>query len=85
MVAHEFSEAHPPDFYGFTMLEPVRKLQSGRGHLSIPKLKQHYEEAFIYLFEGYPPSGWMAGCAPARTCVSYNLPAAVIADVMKAR
>ena len=41
--------------------------------------------AFINLFGGYPPAGWTAGHAPARTCFTYNLPAAVIADVMKAR
>ena len=57
VVAHEFLEAHPPDFYRFRILEPVRKLQSGRGNLSIAKLKQHYEEAFMNLFGGYPPSG----------------------------
>ena len=84
VVAHEFLEAHPPDFYRFRLLEPVRKLQSGRGNLSIAKLRQHYEEAFINLFEDYPPPGWTAGHVPARSCVSYNLPAAVIADVMKA-
>ena len=85
VVAHEFLEAHLPDFYRFRILEPVRKLQSGRGHLSVAKLRQHYEEAFINLFKDYPPPGWTAGRAPARACVSYNLPAAVIADVMKAR
>ena len=41
VVAHERLEAHPPDFYRFRILEPVRKLQSGRGNLSIAKLKQH--------------------------------------------
>ena len=30
VVAHEFLEAHPPDFYRFRLLEPVRKLQTGR-------------------------------------------------------
>ena len=85
VVAHEVLMAHPPDFYRFRLLEPVRKLQSGRGNLLIAKLKQHYEEAFVNLFGDYPPPGWMAGRAPATTCVSYNLPAAVIADVMKAR
>ena len=85
VVAHEFLEAHPPDFYRFRLLEPVRKLQSGGGNLSMAKLRQHYEEAFINLFEDYPPPGWTAGRAPARSCVSYNLPAAVLADVMKAR
>eukprot|EP00891_Asterochloris_glomerata_P007765 jgi/Astpho2/7765/Aster-07604 len=44
------------------------------------ELKQLYEEAFINLFEDYPPPGWMSGRAPARAYVSYNLPAAVIAD-----
>ena len=85
VVTHEFLVAHPPDFYRFRLLEPVRKLQSGRGNLSIAKLKQHYEEAFINLFGAYPPPGWMAGRAPVKTRVTYNLPAAVIADVMKAR
>ena len=85
MVAHEFLEAHPPDFRRLRLLEPIRKLQSGPGGLSLTKLKQYYEEAFINLFEDLPPPGWMAGRAPARTCVTYNLPAAVVADVMKAR
>ena len=85
MVAHEFLEAHPPDFRRLRLLEPIRKLQSGPGNLSLAKLKQYFEEAFINLFGDYPPPGWMAGRAPARTCVTYNLPAAVIADVMKAR
>eukprot|EP00891_Asterochloris_glomerata_P006779 jgi/Astpho2/6779/Aster-07224 len=31
------------------------------------------------------PAGWMADRAPAKARVSYDLPAAVIADVMKAR
>ena len=85
VVAHEFLEAHPPDFDRFRLLEPVRKLESGGGNLSIAKLRQQYEEAIINLFEDYPPPGWTAGRAPARSCVSYNLPAAVLADVMKAR
>ena len=85
VVRHELLEAHPPDFYRFRLLEPVRKLQSGGGNLLIAKLRQHYEEGFINLFGKYPPPGWTAGRAPARACVSYNLPAAVIADVMKAR
>ena len=85
VVAHQFLEAHPPDFYRFRLLEPVRKLQSGCGYLSVAKLKQLYEEAFINLFKDYPPPEWTSGRAPARACVSYNLPAAVIADVMKAR
>ena len=85
MVAHEFLGAHPPDFRRLRLLEPIRKLQSGPGNLSLAKLKQYFEEAFINLFGDYPPPGWMDGRAPARTCVTYNLPAAVIADVMKAR
>ena len=85
VVAHELLVAHPPDFYRLRLLEPVRKLQSGPGGLSLAKLKQHYEEAFINLFGGYLPAGWTAGRAPAGTCVTYNLPAAVIADVMKAK
>ena len=39
VVRHEFFEAHPPDFYRFRLLEPVRKLQSGHGHLSVAKLR----------------------------------------------
>ena len=39
VVRHEFLEAHPPDFYRFRLLEPVRKLQSGHGHLSVAKLR----------------------------------------------
>ena len=84
VVKHNFLEGHPPDFYRFRLLEPIRKLQSNR-MLTVPKLKQLYEEAFIDLFKDYPPPGWTSGRAPARACVSYNLPAAVIADVMKAR
>ena len=42
VVAHEFLEAHPPDFYRFRLLQPVRKLQTGRRNLSIAKLRQHY-------------------------------------------
>ena len=85
VVAHDSLNAHPPDFYRFRLLEAVRKLQSGRGHLSLAKLRQHYEEAFMDLFEDYPPPRWMAGRAPARACVNYHLPAAVIAGVWKAR
>ena len=85
VVAHQFLEAYPPDFYRFGLLEPVRKLQSGCGYLSVAKSKQLYEEAFINLFKDYPPPEWTSGRAPARACVSHNLPAAVIADVMKAR
>ena len=33
VVAHEFLEAHPPDFCRFRILEPVRTLQSGRAFL----------------------------------------------------
>ena len=85
VVAHEFLEAHPPDFYRFRVLEPVRKLQSGSGHLSVAKLKQYYEEAFINLFGDHPPSGWLADRAPPRAQVRYNLPPDVIASVMNAR
>eukprot|EP00891_Asterochloris_glomerata_P001634 jgi/Astpho2/1634/Aster-08270 len=80
VVAHQFLEAYPPDFYRFRLLEPVRKLQSGCGYLSVAKSKQLYEEAFINLFKDYPPPEWTSGRAPARACVSHNLPAAVIAD-----
>ena len=85
VVAHELLEAHPPDFHRFRLLKPVRKFQAGHGNLSIAKLKQHYEEAFMNLFGNYPPPGWTTGRAPARACVSYNLPAAVLADVMNVR
>ena len=85
VVAHEFHQAHPPDFYRFRVLEPVRKLQSGSGNLSVAKLKQHYEEAFINLFGNRPPSGWLADRAPAQAQIRYNLPPAVIASVMKAK
>ena len=37
------------------------------------------------LFREHVPPGWMAGRLPPRACVIYNLPAAVIAVVMKAR
>ena len=84
LVDHEFLEAHPPDFYRFRLLGPVRKL-SRRGNLSIAKLKQHYEEAFMDLFEQGPSFEWLADRAPARAQVRYDLPPAVIADVMKAR
>ena len=83
VVKHNFLEGHPPDFYRFRLLEPIRKLQSNR-MLTFPKLKQLYEEAFIDLFKDYLPPGWTSGRAPASACVSYNLPA-VVADVMKAR
>ena len=85
VVAHDFHQAHPPDFYRFRLLEPFRKLQSGSGNLSVAKLKQHYEEAFINMFGNRPPSGWLADRAPARAQVKYNLPPAVIASVMNAR
>ena len=85
VVPHQFLEAHPPDFRRLRLLEPIRKLQSGSGGLSLAKLRQHYEEAFINLFNDYPPPGWMAGLAPAKKCFTYDLPAAVLADVMKAR
>ena len=58
---------------------------SGPSMLTVPKLKHYYEEAFIALFGKRGPPGWMADRAPARASVSYNLSAAVIADVMKAR
>ena len=85
LVAHHFHQAHPPHFYRFRLLEPVRKLQSGSGNLSVAKLTQHYEEAFINLFGNRPLSGWLADRAPARAQVRYNLPPAVIARVMNAR
>ena len=30
MFKHNFLEGHPPDFYRFRLLEPIRKLQSNR-------------------------------------------------------
>ena len=83
-VRHEFLTAHPPDFYRFRLLGPVRKLCRG-GNLSIAKLKQHYEDAFMDLFKERPPSKWLADRAPARAQVRYGLAPAVIAEVMKAR
>ena len=59
VVPHQFLEAHPPDFRRLRLLEPIRKLQSGSGGLSLAKLRQHYEEAFINLFNDYPPPGWL--------------------------
>ena len=85
MCANYFFEGNPPDLHRFRVLEPVRKLQSGPGNLSVAKLRQYYEEAFINLLGGYPPSGRLAGHAPAHALVRYNLPPAVIANVMKAR
>ena len=87
VVQHNFPEGHSPDFYRFRLLEPIRKLQSNTsaGMLTVPKLKHHYEQAFMALFKEHVPPGWMAGRPPPRARVSYNLPADVIADVMKAR
>ena len=85
VVPHNFEEGHPPDLYRFRLLEPIKKLMSGPSMLTVPKLKHYYEEAFIALFGKRVPPGWMADRVPARASVSYNLPAAVIADVMKAR
>ena len=55
LVAHQFHQAHPPDFYRFRVLEPVRKLQSGSGHLSVAKLKQYYKGG-IYQPVWEPPT-----------------------------
>ena len=85
MVAHEFLEAHPPDFRRLRLLEPIRKLQPGPGNLLLANLKQYFEEALINLFGNRPPSGWLADRAPARAQVICNLPPAVIASVMNAR
>ena len=85
VVPHKFEEGHPPDFHRFRVLEPVRKLQSGPAKLSLAKLKQHYEEAFIDLIGIRPPDGWLAGRAPAHAEVRCKLPPAVINDVIKAR
>ncbi len=85
VVKHKFLEGHPPDFYRFRLLEPIRKLQSNTSMLTVPKLKHYYELAFMALFREHVPPGWMAVRPPPRARVSYNLPAAVIADVMKAR
>ena len=77
VVRHEFLEAHPPDFHRFRLLEPVRKLQTGRGNLSIAKLRQHYEEGFINLFGRYPPPGWLVarqqGQVSVTTCRQLSL------------
>ena len=85
VVPHNFEEGHPPDFYRFRLLEPIKKLMSGPSMLTVPKLKHYYEEAFIALFTKRLPPGWKADRAPARASISYNLPAAVIADVRGAR
>ena len=85
VVQHKFLEGHPPDFYRFRLLEPIRKLQSNTSMLTVPKLKHYYNQAFMALFHEHVPPGWMASCSPPRARVTYNLPAAVVADVMKAR
>ena len=85
MVNHNFLEGHPPDFHIYRLLEPIRKLQSNTSMLTFPKLKHYYELAFMALFREHVPPGWMAGRLPPRAHDSYILPAAVIADVMKAR
>ena len=85
VLRHNFLEGHPPHFHRFRLLEPIRKLQSNTSMLTVPKLKHYYEQAFIALFCEHVPPGWMAGRPPSRAHLSYNLPAAVIADVMKAR
>ena len=85
VVTHKFVEGHPPNVYRYRLLEPIRKLQSGPSALTVPMLKHYYEEGFIALFKKRLPPGWKADRAPARANVSYNLPAAVIADVRKAR
>ena len=56
-MAHEFLKGHPPDIDRFRVLEPVRKLQSGPCNISVAKLRQRYEEAFINLFGVHPPIG----------------------------
>ena len=76
VVTHKFVEGHPPDFYRYRLLEPIRKLQSGSSALTVPMLKHYYEEGFIALFKKRLPPGWKADRAPARASVSYNLPAA---------
>ena len=85
MVAHGIHQAHPPDFYRFGVLEPVRKLKSVFWQSLIAKLKQHYEEAFIDLFGNRPHSGWLADRAPAQAQVRFILPPAVIASVSNAK
>ena len=85
VVVNQLSEGHPLYFNRFRLLEPIRKLQSNTGMLTCPKLKHYYKLAFMAMFREHIPPGWTAGRAPARACFSYNLLAAVIADVMKAR
>ena len=41
VVKHNFLKGHPPDFYRFRLLEPIRKLQSNTSMLTVPKLKHH--------------------------------------------
>eukprot|EP00891_Asterochloris_glomerata_P004816 jgi/Astpho2/4816/Aster-07516 len=50
VVQHKFLEGHPPDFYRFRLLEPIRKLQSNTSMLTVPKLKHYYNQAFMALF-----------------------------------
>ena len=65
VVNHNFLEGHPPDFYRFRLLEPIRKLQSNTSMLTVPKLKHYYELAFMALFREHVPPGWMDGWSPA--------------------
>ena len=71
VVLHNFEEGHPPEFYRFRLLEPIKRLQSSPGSVSVAKLKHHYEQAFIALFSQHVPAGWMADRAPAKARVSY--------------
>eukprot|EP00891_Asterochloris_glomerata_P008545 jgi/Astpho2/8545/Aster-05579 len=34
--------------------------------LTVPKLKHHYEQAFMALFKEHVPPGWMAGRPPPK-------------------
>eukprot|EP00891_Asterochloris_glomerata_P006332 jgi/Astpho2/6332/Aster-05997 len=84
VVAHKFFEGHPPDFYRFRLLEPIKKLQSGR-MLTTAKLKQYYEEAFISLFGQRAPRAWLLDRPPPRATPKYHVSPAAMANVMRAR
>ena len=85
VVDHKFLEGHPPDFYRFRLLEPIRKLQSGPKMLSAANLKQYHTEAFIAFLGQPPPHGWLADRTPSHATPTYNLPPAVMANRMRAR
>ena len=39
VVLHNFEEGHPPEFYRFRLLEPIKRLQSSPGNVSVATLK----------------------------------------------